>query len=227
MGYLQITSSLLLVSPSLEMEQQFTPQPQPPQYVPITFPNTTNARFKLVSQCCGTAISLFFAVFSLLTVAAEIYTAMEQKSISIRLQHFASAFAALFYLYFFVESVRVPEFLAGKPDMKRFLAPTANFLIHLITDFCMGVKGPDPKFLFDPLNLVLFLACLAIYSQEDAKESCLLCFKPWVYKMNQVEVVNVPIPTPIQLPSSVTAAAYPTVPFTYPGYNSQAQIIIK
>ena len=137
------------------MDQLTPPQPQISQishvlHVPITLPNAKNVQFKLVSQCCGTAISLFFAFFSLLTVASKIYTALEPNSVSIRLAHWTHAFAAAFYLYFFVESIRVPGFLAGKPEMKKLWAPAANFLIHLITDFCMGLKAPvvHSSFLF-------------------------------------------------------------------------------
>lgn len=213
------------------MDQQLNPQPQPQpphQTIPVTFPNVINVQFKLVSQCCGTAISLFFAVFSLFIVAVEIFMALEPNPISTRLSHWAYASAAALYFYFFIESIRVPDFLAGKPEIKRLWAPIANFLIHLITDFCMGLKEPVPLFSFDILNLLIFLAVLAIYLQEDAKESCLLCFKPWVYKKVQVDVVNVQVPSPMA-PSKQTAVigasspppAYPTVPFTYPGYNSQ------
>lgn len=213
------------MAPQLPQPLQPVLQPQN-QHVPITFPNTTNTnnlQFKLVSQCCGITVSSFFAVFSLLTVIYEIRNALKNHSISIRLTHWAYAFAAAFYLYFFVKMVHVPEFLAGKPEIKRFWAPIANFSTHLITVFCVGITAPVPEITFDVLGLLSFVACLAIYSQDDAKESFLLCFKPWVYKKVQVEIVHVQATTPI------TNSAYPTVSFTYPGYNyySQNQPIIK
>ena len=202
------------------MDQKFHTQPVVPQHIPITFPNTTNVtnnlQFQLVSQCCGITISSFFAVSSVLTVIGEIGNAFEDHSILIRISHCAYAFAAAFYLYFFVKMIQVPEFLAGKPEMKKFWAPTVNFFIHLITDFCVGINAPVPKIVIDILSLLLFIACLTIYSQDDAKESCLLCFKPWVYKKVQVQLEEI---VHIQ-----AATAYPTVPFTYPGYNYNYQI---
>ena len=202
------------------MDQQLTqphPLPQLTQHIPITFPNTTNTnnlQFKLVSQCCGTTISSFFAVFSVLSVVSEIRNALKYQSILIRISHWFYALAAAFYFYFFVKMIQVPEFLAGKPEIKKFWAPIVNFFIHLITDFCVGINSPVPKNVIDLLSLLSFIACLTIYSQDDAKESCLLCFKPWVYKKVQLEeIVHVNATT-----------AYPTVPFTYPGYNYNYQI---
>ena len=131
--------------------------------------------------------------------------------------------AASLYVYFFFESIRLPEYLAGSPGIKRLWAPILNFLIHFIADLVMGmIKAPVPVWRFDIFNLLISLVVIVIYKQDDAKESCLLCFKPWIYKRIRLEIIHGQVPIQIpRLPQTPEVPKYPTVSFTYPGYNSE------
>ena len=89
----------------------------------------------------------------------------------------------------------------------------------------MRINGHSEDLLSDILiELFVLLVCIGIYGQDDAAESCFLCFKPWIYKKIQVELVYVQGPLQI-VPShqqQQQPPSYPTVPFTYAGYNSKS-----
>lgn len=186
--------------------------------IPVTFPNPLINQEKLVSQCCGTSISIFFAFLYFTTFLIEITGALTPNSPTFTLIKSASALSTALYFYFFVQMIRVPEFLAGKPKLNRFWAPAVNFCISLAVDVVVNLREPFQDLLNEIfLDTFIFILCLGIYSQDDASESCCLCFKPWIYKKTPMDLVYVQTSTPLAPP------AYPTVPFTYPGYNSQNQ----
>lgn len=196
----------------------------PPTAIPITYPNAPNSQLKLVNQYCGTAISVFFALFSCFLTVVHLSEALKSASAPFIVIKVTLAVASALHLYFFTEMIRLPEYLAGKPNLMKFWAPFANMVISLSIRLYLCGMGLVEDPLWDIFMEILMLAvCIGIYSQDDASESCFLCFKPWIYKKVQIDVIYVQAPTPIipaQMPPS-----YPTVPFTYPGYNSPQQNI--
>lgn len=202
------------------MTQQAQIPPQGSAAIPITYPNVPNIQLKLVNQCCGTALAVFFALFAFLVTTTEISGAIKSTSAAFITVKIAGAIAAILYLYFFIEMIRVPEFLAGKPDLKKFWAPAANLVINIAIDLYLNSIGLEEDLVSEIIvELFMFAICIGIYIQDDASESCCLCLKPWIYKKVQIDVIYVQAPTPISPPS------YPTVPFTYPGYNAPQQNI--
>lgn len=204
------------------MSQQAPSPPIGSAAIPITYPNAPNIQLKLVNQCCGMAVAVFFASFSFLVAMTEISGAINSTSAASIAVKSAAAITAALFLYFFIEMIRVPEFLAGKPDLKKFWAPAANLVMNISINIYLNSLGLVYDLASDIFKeLFIFAMCVGIYIQDDASESCCLSFKPWIYKKVQTEVIYVQAPTPFN--PNQGPPSYPTVPFTYPGYNAPQQ----
>lgn len=186
---------------------------------PLSIGIDVNSPVKPVRQLFGTV----FAIIILLVTAFMVFfhfccLVNEKKMMTVFIQSIACT-AASFYLYFFSRMLLCPEFISGSPDFKTFLAPLANLLMNFIRIFCVIRWQNIPLTIYNPQSdilteIVLFLFVLLAYGQRDDMKSCCLCFKPWV------------IPTKTTALIEENDCQYPTVPFTYPGYNDNDKQVI-
>ena len=189
-----------------------------------------------VSQTCGTTIAVIFAAIYGLFTIFRIVNAFGSHGWFMICFQLLIAMSNSFYLYFYVEAVRVPDFLAGKPSLKKFIFPFGNLflnfvriiLINFVIQLPPDINYSLPGDIF--VELFLFFLCIAMYNHDDSKGSCFLCFKPWIYKEVQLkytEQKHLSITQPQSQPQfqpqfQPQYLNYPTRPYPYPGYNTSA-----
>lgn len=199
---------------------------------------------KLVNQVAGTVIAVIFALINGLIALSRALSFRFINPAAMALQSLSITSSCL-YVYFFIIMVKVPEFIAGNPTIKKFWAPISSFFagtIIILVAICL-IPIPFSIILSDFLQkLFVLVSIILIYKNDDKKGSCCLCFKPWIYQEVQVIYIGTKIqgvqnqggvqypgveapPVYAQTPS--TPLSYPTLPYPYPGYSLPNQPIAK
>lgn len=178
---------------------------------PLSIGIDVNSPVKPVRQLFGTIFAIAMLLLTVRSIVIHfLFILTESSTKTVAIQGIACT-AASFYLFFFSRMLLCPKFISGSPSLQTFLAPLANLLINFLRIFCVIRWQNIPPGLYSPqsdiLNeIVTFLMVLLAYGQRDDMKSCCLCFKPWIIS----DAARKDEPQQYQ---------YPTVPFTYPGYN--------
>ena len=178
-----------------------------------------NPQVKPVRQLFGTVFTVFLLLFTLRSFLLHLYVAVTIGNTQLRIAHALITVAASFHLFFFVKALLSPEFISGTPNFKTFLAPAANFSIQLLKILIISLSKNFPEEDYSPQNDLLlesliFLGILLAYGQRDDMKHCCLCFKPWIIPADRI----------IEKSKEKSTPQYPTVPFTYPGYNNNPTV---
>lgn len=210
---------------------QFSAIPPPPQYATSQQPQTTA---KPKSQVCGTIIAV---ILGLLAGKGIVQRAIGIISIKVgSLLFFNQCFHLIsncLRLFFFTKIVYTPEFLAGKPSLKKFTVLFVDLFINSVRMFILICFARLPPMLYNPLvdvfaETIFFILTMAMYNHSDYDGSCCICFKPWAYREIEQMYPSYPgKPMPsnpyVNATNPNVAYNYPTRSYPYPGYNQPLQ----
>ena len=184
---------------------------------PLSIGIDVNPHIKPVRQLFGTIFTIFLILCTLRVIFVHLFVTINVPYMNVAISRGIAAIGASFYLFFFIRMLQLPEFIAGNPKFKTFLAPLANLSLNFLRIFIGILYKNSPEAGYDPQSeflgeILVFLAILLVYGQRDDMKHCCLCFKPWV---------SIPCDLTVdKFTDEAHASQYPTVPFTYPGYNN-------
>jgi hypothetical protein len=167
-------------------------------------------KYKLKHQVCGIYVSVTLALFNLCRLYFTLLFDLSEGNLgALRLfADFVSMAQNVVAIYFFFEIIRVPEYLAGKPEFSKFwpfiFGAGCSFLRSILLCFASSYSLeqllPSIVFYFVMTWVGLGVGYL-MFMLDDEKGSCCLCFKPFVYVRSE--------PDPY---SYINAVQYPGYP---------------
>lgn len=191
----------------------------------IDNPNDGSTRV-LEKQICGYVFACITMIYSGLGVIGNIISVItNEKFVSFSLTMLLSKSLCL---YFFYCLVFIPEYAAGKPDIKKFWPLVVAIIVESICKYLdprsiIEVNGKKIEISFIYYVLGSFLSIIIayfMYMQGDDSGSCCLYFKPWVYKRIPIVYANYGYPPPQGYPQAYPQNVYPQAQ----GYPQQSAL---
>lgn len=193
----------------------------PPLAPPPVYQTQMQVKTSPVSQKFGAFIASIFIIFCGNGIINRLSSAIMFRQYPVMLLiQIAHLISVSLRFYFFIQVIRLPEYLGGNPNSKKFTPIYIDLGLNMLRIVFAGVLiSAEYSVIKDiVLEFLFFFVCLAMYNHDDSKGSCCLCFKPWTFRDSAfVEEKASSHPEAIQY-------NYPTRPYPYPGYNNNGPL---
>ena len=184
---------------------------------PLSIGVDIKQRDKPVRQLFGTIFAIAVLLLAVRNVFLHFWIMLTDPSTKTSIIQGIACIASSCYLFFFLKMLLCPDFISGIPQITTFWAPLSNLSLQLLRVILVSRMQDLPPEIYSPemdffQEVLIFLGVLLVYGQRDDLKNCFLCFKPWI-SINELVFENA---------EERFAPQYPTVPYTYPGYNTNS-----